>query len=113
MTDRALTGAAGEYFVAAELSRRGWLATVTIKNAPRTDVLARRLDSPRLIAIQSKTSASGNQNVRLSERDEAPALGDEWFVCVALGDPDALPTYYVVPRDVIAERIYSDHREWL
>ena len=37
-----LTGAAGEYYVAAELSRRGWLATVTIKNA------FRRLTTSRL-----------------------------------------------------------------
>ena len=40
-----LTGAAGEYYVAAELSRRGWLATVTIKNAPGT------WSSPALVDI--------------------------------------------------------------
>ena len=28
----SLIGAAGEYLIAAELSRRGWLAAVTIKN---------------------------------------------------------------------------------
>jgi integrase len=38
-----LTGAAGEYYVAAELSLRDWLATVTIKNAPGTDVLAQKV----------------------------------------------------------------------
>ncbi len=27
-----ITGVAGEYFVAAELSRRGWIATITLKN---------------------------------------------------------------------------------
>jgi hypothetical protein len=26
-----ITGVAGEYFVAAELSRRGWIATLTLK----------------------------------------------------------------------------------
>ena len=51
-----LTGAAGEYYVAAELSRRSWLATVTIKNSPGTDVLAQRLDRRRLVAIQTKCS---------------------------------------------------------
>jgi hypothetical protein len=36
----ALTGAAGEYFVAGELSRHRWAASITPRNADRTDVLA-------------------------------------------------------------------------
>jgi len=28
------TGIAGEFFVAAELSKRGWIATLTAKNTP-------------------------------------------------------------------------------
>jgi hypothetical protein len=30
-----LTGVAGEYFVAAELSRRGYIASITMRNSPR------------------------------------------------------------------------------
>ena len=33
-------GVAGEYLVAAQLTLRGWLATVTLKNSPGIDVLA-------------------------------------------------------------------------
>ena len=54
-----LTGAAGEYYVAAELSRRGWLATVTIKNAPGTAVLAQNPITKLTVAIQTKTSSGG------------------------------------------------------
>jgi hypothetical protein len=57
-----LTGAAGEYYVAAELSRRGWLATVTIKNSPGTDVLAQRLGTGRVVSIQVKTAGFGNRS---------------------------------------------------
>ncbi len=32
-----ITGVAGEYFVAAELSRRGWIATLTLKNTPNIE----------------------------------------------------------------------------
>ena len=63
-----LTGAAGEYYVAAELSRRGWLATVTVKNAPGTDVLRRTPKTKRTLAIQTKTSSSGT-NFTLGERE--------------------------------------------
>jgi hypothetical protein len=38
-TRTGLTGAAGEYHVAAQLSQRGWLATITKKNSPGTDEL--------------------------------------------------------------------------
>jgi hypothetical protein len=52
-----LIGTAGEYSVAAELSPRRWLATVTIKNAPGVDVLAMRTKSRRSVAIQTKTAS--------------------------------------------------------
>ena len=35
-----LTGVAGEYFVAAELSRRGFIASITMRNSPGIDILA-------------------------------------------------------------------------
>lgn len=108
-----LTGAAGEYYVAAELSRRGWLATVTIKNAPGTDVLAQRLDRRRVISIQTKTSSPGNP-FTLNLKDEAIGVAEnEWYVLVALGALDERPRFYVVPRHVMAAFTYFEHRDWL
>jgi hypothetical protein len=81
-----LTGAAGEYHVAAELSRRDWLATVTIKNSPGTDVLAQRRDRRRIVALQTKTASRGSL-FRLSVKDEDPGERDnEWYALVALGE---------------------------
>src|SRR5829696_2750051 len=54
-------GRGGRVLVAAELSLKGWLATVTIKNAPLIDVLAHRPGSGRSLAIQTKTASYGNQ----------------------------------------------------
>jgi hypothetical protein len=56
---RQLTGAAGEYFVAAELSRRGWAASVTPKGVERTDVLAQHVDTGAVVALQVKTTTTG------------------------------------------------------
>jgi len=98
--------------VAAELSRRGWLATVTIKNAPGTDVLAQRRDRRRL-AIQTKTASYGN-HFRLSVKDEQPAeQDDEWYVLVGLREPEERPAFHVVPRHVMAAITYLEHRDWL
>jgi hypothetical protein len=110
-----LIGAAGEYYVAAELSLLGWLATVTIKNAPGTDVLAQHLGSGRVIAVQTKTRTGGN--FQLGARDEVPTARDnEWYALVELADfPTSRqrPTFYFVPRNVVAALLYTGHNRWL
>jgi hypothetical protein len=108
-----LTGAAGEYYTVAELSRRGWLATVTIKNSPGTDVLAQKFEIVRLVAIQTKTASEGNSNFQLGEKDERVSTADEWYVFVLLKGPLERPDFYIVPRNVVAGRVYSTHRDWL
>jgi hypothetical protein len=108
-----LTGAAGEYYVAAELSLRGWLATVTIKNAPDTDVLARNLASGRLVAIQTKTASVGNK-FTLGLKDEVPTeTENEWYVLVSLQGLDVRPAFFVIPRNHVAAALYADHHAWL
>ena len=42
-----ITGVSGEYFVAAELSRRGWVAVLTLKNTPNIDLIATTPDGDR------------------------------------------------------------------
>jgi hypothetical protein len=107
-----LTGAAGEYHIAAELSRRGWLATVTIKNAPGTDVLAEDADTGHVITIQSKTSSGGD--FLLSAGCEKPTKQtNAWYALVGLRRPDERPEFWLVPRNHVAALVYVGHRRWL
>ena len=48
-------GRAGELFVAADLNRRGALATLYLTNTPRVDVVAMRPDTSRTVNLQVKT----------------------------------------------------------
>lgn len=41
------TGITGEYLVAAELSRRGYVATLTLRNTRGIDILASNSDATR------------------------------------------------------------------
>jgi hypothetical protein len=109
-----LTGAAGEYLVAAELSRRGWAASITPKGVQRSDVLAQHAETQRVVAIQVKTARSGG-SFRLNEKLETPTSADnEWVVFVALHEGEAdPPEYYVVPRNLVSALIYVRHRSWL
>lgn len=57
-TQYNIIGVAGEYFVAAELSRRGWIAVLTLKNTPNIDLIATTLDGKRTVNVQVKTRSS-------------------------------------------------------
>ncbi len=94
-----LTGTAGEYFTAAELSARGWLTTMTIKNAPGIDILAQHAESRRLVSVQVKTKVATTKFFPfVSGREVASAAGDGWFVFVSLNELVQRPDFFVVPQ---------------
>lgn len=56
-----LVGAAGEYFVCAELCKRNILALITPKNNPLFDIVASDLQGKRKNSIQVKTMGVENK----------------------------------------------------
>jgi hypothetical protein len=56
MSGKSMVGNAGAYFVAAELSQRGYIATVTSRNTDNLDVLASSPDGLKTVGIQVKSS---------------------------------------------------------
>jgi hypothetical protein len=107
-----LAGAAGEYAVAAMLSRLGCAASITPRNADRTDVLAQHVQSGAIAAIQVKTS-TGAPRFRMSAKEEYPGRNTEWVIGVHLANGDAWGDFYVVPRSVVSALLYLDHRRHL
>jgi hypothetical protein len=67
---KGLSGAAGQYFVAAELSRRGLIATVTLRNARGIDVLVSNAMATRSLSIQVKTNQYDNNKWLLDKKAE-------------------------------------------
>jgi hypothetical protein len=108
-----LTGASGEYYVAAELSLRGWLATPTIKNAPGTDVLAQYREKGILVAIQTKTASMGNQFMLNASIERPSSADNEWVVLVKLHELGSRPSFFVLPHDHVAAAAYAQHQRWL
>ena len=58
--NKQLSGVAGEYYVAAELSRNGYLAAITLRNSDRIDILASDVHAKKQLAIQVKTTQGKN-----------------------------------------------------
>ena len=110
-----ITGVSGEYFVAAELSRRGWVAVLTLKNTPNIDLIATTPNGERTINIQVKTRSVGNrQGWILNKSIEETVPGDNFYIAfVDLKGIDSMPDYYLIPKNLFAEWIAKGHRDWL
>jgi Holliday junction resolvase-like predicted endonuclease len=109
------TGRAGEYFVAAELSRRGAYAVTFAGNMPRIDILASNVDRSRTVSLQVKTRRAGNWQTSIDEGKRCRQRENEthFWVFVDLVDPPACPVYYVVPCWWIRRSIYREHHAYL
>ena len=122
MPDRAnaLTGAAGEHYVAYRLSRMGYLVGLTRGGSPSVDLMVGHWENGRAVSIQVKTSESAH---RYRKRDNkewwswrvgkqvASLRGDSIFYAfVSLegdeGNPICLT--FIVPSEIVAARVETD-----
>ena len=108
-----LAGVAGEYFVAAELSRRGYVASITLRNTRGTDIVVTNADASRTVTIQCKTSSKETKTWILSQKSEDFVSDTHFYVFVSLRGELERPTYHIVPSGVVAETIRVGHSEWL
>jgi hypothetical protein len=108
-----LAGVAGEYFVAAELSRRGHIASISLRNTRGIDLLATNQGASRSITIQCKTNQLALKVWMLNKKSETFVSDDHFYVFVALGPVKERAAYHIVPSRLVAERIGESHRHWL
>ncbi|MFN0079435.1 MAG: hypothetical protein ACKVY0_23465 [Prosthecobacter sp.] len=111
-TTPVLAGVAGEYFVAAELSRRGYIASISLRNTRGIDILATNAAASRSVTIQCKTSQARNIWI-LSDKSESFHSENHFYVFVALGEPLERPRYHIVPSAAVAKYVRDGHSNWL
>lgn len=109
----ALSGVAGEYFVAAELSRQGYVASLTLRNTRGIDILASNADATRSVGIQVKTSQNRGAEWMLTKKVEAAELAENLFFVFVSLNGDAPPTFHIVPRNVVVQYVTESHTRWL
>ena len=101
-----LTGTAGEYYVCAELCRRGYLALLTPKNNPLFDVVATNIDGTTSVSIQVKTrSAHNKQGWRLNKQLSANDTPGVPFVALVNLHESNAPDFFIYPFSEFASRV--------
>lgn len=111
--EKSLVGVAGEYLVAAELTLRGYVAAITLRNSRGTDIIASASDGRQSVSIQVKSNSSGKASWMLTKSSETFFSDSHYYVFVAIESLEKKPTFYVVPSKIVADKIKISHREWL
>jgi len=98
--DGQLSGLSGEFFVAAELLKRGLQAAPTLGNAKSIDLFAFNPTTRKQFTIQVKTLRAPNYFlIGASE-----ILESQIYVFVLLNPDSAPPTYFIVPGETLASK---------
>ena len=75
------SGISGEFYVAAELTKRGYVSSLTSKNAKAIDLLASNSDGSKVVSIQVKTTKNGT-SFTLGQKDEEIETNESLFMCL-------------------------------
>lgn len=108
-----LSGVSGEYFVAAELSRRGYIASITLRNTKGIDILVSNAAATRSVGLQVKTDQGERKGWLLNKKAENYYANNLFYVFVNLKNDRSRPDYYIVPSKVVSEYVKKGHAEWL
>ena len=108
-----LTGVSGEYFAAAELSRRGHIASITLRNTKGIDIVASKEDGSKTINIQVKTSSKNTKGWMLNKKAESMSDKNMFYIFVRLNEINERPQFHIVPTSYVAKKVKKEHQEWL
>ena len=113
-SDNILTGVAGEYLVAGELSKRGYIASVTLRNTRGVDILVSNRDATKSVGIQVKTTTYSNTHSWVVDKKGENYYADNLFyVFCNLRDGNVRPAFFIVPSKVVAKQIKQNHIGWM
>jgi hypothetical protein len=89
---------AGEFYVAAELQRRGVSAAVTYGNAKKADVIAFTSGGERAVVIEVKSTAQPKWIIGSYVPEEGK---NPWVLVHVPSDATAPPSYYILTQSEI------------
>jgi len=111
--ENILVGVAGEYLAAGELTLRGYIASITLKNSRGIDIIASSPDGEKAVSVQVKTNSKRKARWLLNKKAEEFYSKNHIYIFVTLKGLNERPDFYIVPSKVVAEFVKLRHKEWL
>ena len=111
--ESTLVGVAGEYLVAGELSLRGFIASITLRNSRGIDIIASNANGSKSLSIQVKTNSHGSKSWLLNKKSEEFFSKNHYYILVALNQINERASFHIVPSKVVAEYTKYRHANWL
>ena len=114
MNHGILLGIAGEYFVAGELSRRGYIASITLRNTASIDILASNGEKTVNIQVKSRWIETDGWKMGNAPLDFKGVSDNVFYVFVEIhSDPSNKGiVYYVIPKKILNERVEENYQKW-
>lgn len=114
--DGALIGNAGEYYVMAELLKRGAVAALAARNAPAFDILATK--GRKTVKIRVKTKSEQYEDWQFNAKRDNSIFRDldddgDFTVLVDLSMETINLKFYVIPTKKINSWLLEDFKIWL
>lgn len=104
--ERFITGMMGVYSVATELSSRGYIVTITARNAPGIDVIASTPDMKKNFNIQVKANKPhGTQSFWLLSKDAKKTTSPIFFYIFVNFKEEEKPDFYIVKSEIVARNL--------
>lgn len=108
-----LVGVTGEYFVCAELGKRGILALITPKNNPLFDIVAVSQDAKRMVSIQVKTMSEKNIQGWKLGKDVCERRNNANLYTVLVNLTGKQVDFYIYEYDILSERVEKAYEKYL
>ena len=108
-----LVGVAGEFLVAGELTLRGHLASITLRNSRGIDILASNSNATKTVSIQVKTNSNASHSWILSKKSETFFSENHFYIFLAIAAMGERPAFHIVPSKTVAHIVSTGHVNWL
>jgi len=107
-------GVTCEYYVAGELSHRGYISSITLRNTRGIDIIVSNKEGTKSATIQVKSTQNNKKNSWiLTQKSEDFFSENHFYIFVNLDEPGIRPKFFVVPSEVVAQYISTSHKNWL
>ncbi len=99
--------------MAGELSRLGYIASLTLRNTKGIDIQVSNYDGTKYIGIQVKTNHKDRRKWLVGKKAEENHAKNLYYILVNLKDNEHRPDYYIVPCEVVAKQVKETFQRYM